>query len=243
VAFWYERGKTGAPSRSHLTHEAIEALRDWLRVASKGRYVFSGRNGNPLKVGSLNKWLKSLARRAKIEKRGKIRFHLLRKFTLSQLSASGMNQWEAKLCTGKMIPSDILTYLKDQTENLRKKFMLAESRLTLTGLTNSHYGKIGEISTKMKELKSILTKQQKEMREQTLKIDVLTDSLTKQEQINRNFTDLFNGLIEEGLRPKIEKVSRKKGIEIFGELKNLHAKTVKLIEGKPEKRKEGHYQY
>jgi len=151
VAFWYERQKTGAPSRSHLTHEAIECLREWRRITPSSKYLFSGYNGTHLTPNALNAWLKSLVNRSKIKTRGKIRFHLLRKFLLSQLSSSGMNQWEAKLCVGKSIPADILTYLKDLTEDLRSKFMKAEPRFTLTRYTNSNHIKMEELEKRMTE--------------------------------------------------------------------------------------------
>jgi len=156
IAFWYERKKTGAPSRSHLTHEAIESLRTWRTVAPESPYVFSGENGNPLSDDALNDWLRSLVKRTNIETRGKVRFHLIRKFLMSQLSASGMNQWETKLCVGKSIPSDILTYLKDQAQNLREKFMNAEQKFTLTGFTNQNHGRIEELEQKLAEQGELL---------------------------------------------------------------------------------------
>jgi len=180
VAFWYERQKTGAPSRSHLTHEAIESLRTWRTVAPKSPYIFSGKNGTPLSDDALNDWLRSLTKRAKIQTRGKIRFHLIRKFLMSQLSASGMNQWETKLAVGKSIPSDILTYLKKQAQNLREKFMNAESRSTLSGLTNSNHSKLDMINGKVEELENIIAKQQIEVGELKTKIEALTNALMKE---------------------------------------------------------------
>lgn len=156
VSFWYEREKTGAPSRTHLTHEAIDALREWRRLTPEAKYLFSGYNGTHLTPNALNAWLKSLVKRAKIKTRGKIRFHLIRKFLLSQLSSSGMNQWEAKLCVGKSIPADILTYLKDLTEELRNKFMKAEPRFSLTSYTNSNHTKIEQLSNEVKELRQAM---------------------------------------------------------------------------------------
>jgi len=186
IAFWHERKKTGAPSRSHLTHEAIEALRTWKTVAPQTPYVFSGENGKPLSGDALNDWLRSLTKRTQIQTRGKVRFHLIRKFLMSQLSASGMNQWETKLAVGKSIPSDILTYLKDQAQNLREKFMNAESRFTLTGLTNSNHSKLDVIDGKVEEMENIISEQQIEIGTLNTKIEVLTKTLTKQsEQIER----------------------------------------------------------
>jgi len=180
VAFWYERKKTGAPSRSHLTHETIGALRTWKTVAPQSSYVFSGENEKPLSDDALNDWLRSLTKRAKIQTRGKVRFHLIRKFLMSQLSASGMNQWETKLAVGKSIPSDILTYLKNQAQNLREKFMNAESRFTLSGATNSNHTKLDMINGKVEEMENIISTQQIEIRTLNTKIEALTNALVKE---------------------------------------------------------------
>jgi integrase len=206
VAFWYERGKTGAPSRSHLTHEAIDALREWKRVSSESKYVFSGYNGTHLTPNALNVWLKSLVKRAKIKARGKIRFHLMRKFLFSQLSSSGMNAFESKLCIGKTIPADLLTYLKGQEENLREKFIKAESRFTLTGITNSHYGNLTEFNEKLMTLEAIITDQEKERRKQDIKIDVLTDSLVKLEETTKQQKEEIIRLLKTIARNEAKKV-------------------------------------
>jgi len=179
VAFWRERIKSGSPSRSHLTHEAVECLRELRKLKPNDKYVFSGYNGTHLTEDGLNAWFKSLVDRAKIETRGKIRFHLLRKFLLSQLSSSGMNQWEAKLCVGKSIPTDILTYLKDLTEDLRNKFINATPRFSLTGYSNANHNKIDMINEEVQELKDVIAKQEVDMKNRDIKIDALTESLTK----------------------------------------------------------------
>jgi hypothetical protein len=162
-----------------LTHEALTALRQLRRIQPKTEHVFE----SVRTVVGLNKWLKSLCERAKIKTRGRIRFHLIRKYTFSQLSASGMNAWEAKLCIGKTIPLDILTYLKGQEEILREKFISAEDRLTLSGFTNSNHTKLGKVSEEIEELKEIIKDQAKEKRQQDIKIEVLTDEVEKQERL------------------------------------------------------------
>jgi len=153
VAFWHTRQKTQAPCRSHLTHEAIEALRLWRDLSPKKRYIFQGSTGKHLDGRTMNDWIKSLAKRAMINARGHIRFHLVRKFLLSQLSASGMNTWEAKLCVGKTVESSVLTYLKDLTQAIREKFMNAEPRFTLSGTTNHKYNRDEQIDRELEEMR------------------------------------------------------------------------------------------
>jgi len=190
VAFWYEREKTGAPTRSHLTHEAITALRELRRIQPKTEHVFE----SVRTVVGLNKWLKSLCERAKIKTRGKVRFHLLRKYTFSQLSASGMNQWEAKLCVGKTIPLDILTYLKGQEEILREKYVHAEPRLTLSAMTNGNNLRLGDINEKIGTMEQIITDQERKIKQQDLKIDVLTRTLESRQQKFEDFEQIIGVL-------------------------------------------------
>jgi len=157
VSFWYERGKTASPTRAHLTHEAIEALRDWLRVAPLSPYVFPNRTTDkPMRTETLNDIIKKMFARTKRKPRGRIRFHLIRKFLMSQLANAGLNQWHVKLIVGKTIPADILTYLKDQTDMIREEFMRAEERISLTGFTNANHSQLETLQIELQELRSAL---------------------------------------------------------------------------------------
>lgn len=90
-----------------------------------------------------------------------------------------MNIWEVKLSVGKSTPRDILTYLKDQTQNLREKFMKAEERFTLTRYTNANHSKIEVMSEELEAYETITQKQEVKIREQDLKIEALTKGLVE----------------------------------------------------------------
>lgn len=153
VSFWYERGKTGAPTRAHLTHESIEALRVYKEVArGDNPYVWAGANGNHLTLDALNDWIRSLARKAKIKARGKIRFHLMRKFLFSALVNSGMSEIHAKIVIGKAVPVTDMTYLQSLAPALKEGFINAQSRFTLTGFTNRNHSKLEELVKRVAQL-------------------------------------------------------------------------------------------
>lgn len=150
IGFWIMRGKTKQPIRSHLTIEAMEALTDYWKVAPESEWAFPSNNGSThVTRESLNYTLKSLTQKAKIPVMGQIRWHLLRKFLFSALTnvSSEMN---SKLMTGKSIPLDVLTYLKNKTEQLRKEYSEAEKFFVLSGMTNQNHSKMAELEAKVK---------------------------------------------------------------------------------------------
>jgi len=149
IGFWIIRGKTKQPIRSHLTVEAMEALEDYWKIAPESKWAFPSNNGSKhISRESLNYTLKSLTEKAKIPVMGQIRWHLLRKFLFSALTnvSSEMN---AKLMVGKSIPIDVLTYLKNKTEQLKTEFAEAEKFFVLGGMTNHNHSKMAELEAKV----------------------------------------------------------------------------------------------
>jgi len=90
----------------------------------------------PLTHAGMGYWLKSLAKRANIVPRGRIHFHMLRKFLMSALANSNINTWHIKLMVGKSISNDIFTYLKNQTKTLREEYKRAEPNFILGEISN-----------------------------------------------------------------------------------------------------------
>jgi len=150
VAFWFERGKTAQPIRAHLTHECIESLRQY-REINDSAYVTSYKT-----IDALNDWLRSLCSKAKIQPRGQIRFHLLRKFLFTALVNSGMSEIHAKICIGKKVPISDLTYLQSLAPVLREGFMNAHHNFALTCYTNKNHSTIKEMSNELQELRNVM---------------------------------------------------------------------------------------
>jgi len=156
VAFSYERKKTGMPIRAHLTHEALETLRQKRELEPDNVYVFQAENRKkpkPITPEALNYWFRALAEKAQVKTRGKIVFHLLRKQLFSALVNSGMSEINAKICIGKSSGSSIETYMYPK---LREGFKNAHKNFTLDGYTNGEMNKLEALRIKNEELETVM---------------------------------------------------------------------------------------
>lgn len=160
TGFWRKRGKTRAVSRNHLTPEAIDSLQAWKKIAKSGVYVFANGRDKPWTNAALNYTVSEMVRKAGITPRGKISFHLFRKFLMRQLSNAGLNRWHIKIMVGKQVPADILTYLQDNIDILKAEYESAYPRFSLTGHANNTRGKLGELEERVKFLTAQLKIQQ-----------------------------------------------------------------------------------
>jgi len=123
IAFDYERKKTGAEQYGILTPCALDSLERWLEHADGKRKKRNLWNG--LTRDGLNKILKRLTKEANIATIGRVRWHLLRKWLMSTLSRSGLNEWQTKIILGKAIPTTDLTYLPRLKEDAFEKYKQA----------------------------------------------------------------------------------------------------------------------
>jgi integrase len=159
IGFTHIRGKTGAESRSHLTPEAIESLKAYLDLTPKGA-EFLWANGNltdHITNDTLNNILKDLVEKASIQTIGTVRFHLIRKFTMSALSSAGIGDWDVKFMVGKEVPPDIATYLTNRKQNLLEEFQNAYPKLSLAGYANHNHDRLQELIEENKKLKESMT--------------------------------------------------------------------------------------
>jgi site-specific recombinase XerD len=154
IGFDHVRGKTGAPSRSHLTPEAVESLRAYLDITPKDA-EFLWANGSAtshITNDTLNNILKDLVAKAGIATIGTVRFHLIRKFTMSTLSSAGIGDWDVKFMVGKEVPPDVATYLTNRKQNLMEEFQTAYPKLSLTGYANRNHDKLSELEQQVGKL-------------------------------------------------------------------------------------------
>ena len=159
TGFWHERGKTGAVSRSHLTPEAAESLRAWRKVAKSDAYVFAS-NDKPWTNSALGYTVGQMVRKAGIKPRGRVHFHLFRKFLIRQLSNAGLNRDHIKFMVGKQVPADLLTYFQQNVDALKAEYESAYPRFSLSGYANNTRGKLGELEVQVKTLTAQLKIQQ-----------------------------------------------------------------------------------
>jgi len=153
IGFDHIRGKTGAPSRSHLTPEAIESLKAYLDKTPKdAAYLWAnGLLTDHITNNTLNNILKDLVKEAGVAKTGAVHFHEIRKFTMSALSSAGIGDWDVRFMVGKETPPDVATYLTNRKANLMEEFQTAYPKLSLTGYANHNHDRVGELEETVKK--------------------------------------------------------------------------------------------
>jgi site-specific recombinase XerD len=151
VGFDAQRGKTKVESRSHLTPEARDSLKEWFAYIdkkreseskSKSRYVFPNGNDEHLSDQAVNDIIKDLVAKANIMTTGKIRFHLIRKFLMNALHDSGFDDWAIKRAMGKEIPTSDSTYLQGLNRKLDEDFKNVYEKIRLAGYSNGNHTNI-----------------------------------------------------------------------------------------------------
>ena len=118
IFFDSARGKTKARRLGILNPLAVEWLQKWLETSESRK---SARLFDMCPDG-LNKLIKRLARDARILTSGRVHSHLIRGWTMSQLSRAGFNEFEVKLCIGKSIPISDGTYLRMLKDSVAEKY-------------------------------------------------------------------------------------------------------------------------
>ena len=165
IAFDYERGKTGVVSRSHLTPEARDSLKEWFEYIDKKRdsegkgkskYVFPNGNSEHLTDQAINDVLKDLIKKANITTTGKVRFHLIRKFLMNAMHDAGFSDWEVKRVLGKEIPVSDSTYLHGLSRTVTEKFPKAHEYIKLIGYANKNHVLIEELQDRIVQLENMV---------------------------------------------------------------------------------------
>ena len=80
---------------------------------------------------------------------------MLRKFLFSALT-NVLAEMNAKLCVGKAIPIDVLTYLKGKIEQLKQEHREAEKYFVLSGFTNSYHTELDTVKEELARQKEVL---------------------------------------------------------------------------------------
>jgi hypothetical protein len=165
IGFSYERGKTGVESRSHLTPEARDSLKEWFTYVDKKResegkqkskYAFPNGNDKHLTDQAINDIIKDLIRKANIATTGKIRFHLIRKFLMNAFHDSGFDDWSTKRAMGKEIPTSDSTYLQGLNRKLDEDFWKVYEHVKLSTYTNKNGVRLEELEEKVKQQDEVI---------------------------------------------------------------------------------------
>jgi integrase len=132
--FLSQRQKTGVPRLGVLNPLALEWLPKWF--IESDRYQKRNRKKNPkrdygnsevfgVNELSANRIVQRLARRAHIVTTGRVHFHKIRAWVMSNLSRAGFNEFQVKFCVGKAIPATDLTYLETLKQQIEERYPVA----------------------------------------------------------------------------------------------------------------------
>lgn len=136
ICFDTVREKTSSKQIGILNPCALDSLERWI---SKNTNTTSALLWNGLTQDGLNKILKRLTKEANIVTMGKIRWHLLRKWLMNTLSASGLNSFEIKIILGKAISASDATYLQTLKQTAFEKYKKAyPNAMSLVAYSNNH---------------------------------------------------------------------------------------------------------
>jgi site-specific recombinase XerD len=167
VQFIYTRQKTDETAICHLMPESIESLDVYLKtIPQDAKFLwYSPSNHNePLSNKALNDILKSMVHQASVMTTGDVKFNEIRKFTFSTLQRYGMTESESRVCVGKTVSPDILTYMINLKDTLIQKFKKAYVGLSLIKLNGN--GRVDNLQTAvdtvMQVLKALVTDKLKE---------------------------------------------------------------------------------
>ena len=157
VQFVYTRQKTDETAICHLMPEAIESLDAYLKTIpedAKFLWYSPSNHDEPISNKALNDILKGMVKQASIMTTGDIKFNLMRKFTFSTLQRLGMTDPESRVCVGKTVAPDILTYLINLKNTLLEKYKKAYVGLTL--VKSNGNGRIDNIQTALDTVMQVL---------------------------------------------------------------------------------------
>lgn len=177
--------KEKEPCSCHLSRETTELLKDYLKTYPKT-------NGNlfPITEDALNDLLRRIARKSKITKTGRIRWHCLRKFGITLMHGK-VTEPVMKFMTGKKINSDLRTYIQNNRETF-KAFKMLEPLISLTKTNGAN----SQLAKKLEELEKETCKR--------IALQKLIEKVIPKEKI----AQAMNELIEEyGIREELKELS------------------------------------
>jgi hypothetical protein len=160
IGFSHERTKTGVSARSHLTPDAVHALKEWFgyidqkrteKGLGKSEWVWANGNGGHIIDKTFNAMVKELCKKANVTTTGKMRFALFRKFLMGALSDAKLNAFLIKRAVGKEVSSSDDTYLQHLDRQLDESFHEVYPYIRLNGTVQSRT-RIEDLETKIQQL-------------------------------------------------------------------------------------------
>jgi hypothetical protein len=130
------RKKTGALRLGVLNPLAIECMDKYLTETEGKKLRLRNRNSNSLTYNplsnlfditqtSINKYLRGIAVDARIVTTGRVHWHKIRGWAISNLSRAGLNEFQIKYIVGKSIPVTDSTYLQSLKLEIEERYPAA----------------------------------------------------------------------------------------------------------------------
>jgi len=158
ITFDWLRNKTDAPILGILTPESLYWLEQWIKTSEESEYLWASNRGEKLRDQTVSDILTRLAKDSGIVTTGTIHFHGFRKFLMTILTTSGLNEFEVKTILGKKIPISDATYLRIKDDAF-SKFKQAYPFFSLIKTeANGKIAKVEEVLDTMMEVLRDLVK-------------------------------------------------------------------------------------
>jgi hypothetical protein len=261
ISFVTMTDKEDVVAHSFLSQESVDLLKIYLPALGKKHgnpYLFPSNGDSHISDEWMNRLLKRLAEKAKIDLNGKdLTFHCFRKMFLSASVDSGIGMTAGKMLCGKAIAQSDDTYLT--TVKLREKFILLKKFLAINEKPNrietekleileSAVCKLQEELTQQKQITESISKENVKTKEGLRKLQPLVEfinSFDAPENLKTilNFLkdDLLDEHADENLRPlkvevspyisrQLEKIAKTNGITEKEALRQLVKDDLKMWE-------------
>ena len=193
-------------SKSFLSVQTVQLLKTYMKTLPRENpYLYPNGNGSHYDPEAINKRLKVLAKKVKVQipKSKRLRFHCFRKRFLSECANANIPITTAKVLVGKSVSTDMLTYLSEVEH--KKAFELVHERLRLTEVK-------AVVNAKDKEIEAL----KKKINEQNIMIQGLLTALGSKEgraklesiETTKAFATYVTELGEEAIRKQREEYKR-----------------------------------
>ena len=159
--------KEKIPACCHVMYETVEALQMYWKTMPNSEYWFPNGDKGHITDAQLNYILRKLWSVAYNDPKvlekpigigektsGRIRWHGLRDFLISSMANANINKWAIKFMVGKKVSKDMKEYLSGLDK--KELFKQAESRITLTGLTNMNHSELSTLKTEVDSIRQAL---------------------------------------------------------------------------------------
>ena len=138
-------------ARGFISAESVDLLKKYLPTLENRKFVFPS-NGGHISTDAVNRWLKELSKKARIDTNGKtLSHHCFRKMFLSASIDSGIGLTAGKMMCGKSVPPSDNTYLVQV--KLRQHFTQLKKMIRIHPIqVNNNHGKMEALEKAMDSL-------------------------------------------------------------------------------------------